>query len=99
MSHIIYICSVLFEQINDYPGEPVSQKRKTRKVKQSGFAGARGSEWQWYQLGHMQITSPQTDNHASILPISFLQTGSPSPPTKRQSTEGHRWTKIQDRFL
>jgi len=30
------------------------------------FTGARDSEWQWHQLGHMQIcTSLQTDNHAS----------------------------------
>ena len=29
------------------------------------FTEARDSEWQWHQLGHMQIcTSPQTDNHA-----------------------------------
>jgi len=35
--------------------------------------------WQWHQLGHMQIcTSPQTDNQASIPPLSFLQTGCPS---------------------
>ena len=27
---------------------------------------ARDSEWQWHQLGHMQVcTSCQTDNHAS----------------------------------
>jgi len=30
------------------------------------FTGARDSEWQWHQLGHMQVcTSLQTDNHAS----------------------------------
>jgi len=30
------------------------------------FTGARESEWQWYQLGHMQVcTSLQTDNHAN----------------------------------
>jgi len=30
------------------------------------FTEARDSEWQWHQLGHMQIcTSPQTDNHTS----------------------------------
>jgi len=37
------------------------------------------SEWQWDQLGHVQIfTSPQTDNHASIPPLSILQAGCPS---------------------
>jgi len=43
------------------------------------FTGARDSEWQWHQLGHMQIcTSLQTDNHASPSPLSFLQAGCPS---------------------
>jgi len=50
----------------------------------SGFTGARGSEWQWHQLGDMQIcTSLQTDNHASTPPLSFLQARCPScHPTK-----------------
>ena len=40
---------------------------------------ARDSEWQWHQLGHMQVcTSLQTDNHASTPPLSFLQAGCPS---------------------
>jgi len=43
------------------------------------FIGARDSEWQWHQLGHMQICpSLQTDNHASTPPLSFLQAGCPS---------------------
>jgi len=30
------------------------------------FTEARDSEWQWHQLGHMQVyTSLQADNHAS----------------------------------
>jgi len=42
------------------------------------FTEARGSEWQWHQLGHMQVcTSLQTDNHASTPPLSFLQAGCP----------------------
>ena len=56
-----------------------SQKNNTHLTAQSGFTEARDSEWQWQQLGHMQIcTSPQTDNHASIPPLSFLQAGCPS---------------------
>jgi len=40
---------------------------------QSVFTEARDSEWQWYQLGHMQIcTLPQTDNHAITSPLSFF---------------------------
>ena len=43
------------------------------------FTGARDSEWQWNPLGHMQVcTSLQTDDHASIPPLSFLQAGCPS---------------------
>jgi len=35
-------------------------------------------EWQWHQLGHMQVcTSLQTDNHASTSPLSFLQARCP----------------------
>ena len=50
------------------------QKGKTRKVNQSGFTGARDSEWEWHQLGRMQICiSPQTDNHARIPPLSFYK--------------------------
>jgi len=37
------------------------------------FTEARDSEWQWHQLGHMQVcTSFQTDNHASTSPLSFF---------------------------
>jgi len=40
---------------------------------------ARDSEWQWHQLGHMQVcTSLQTDNHASTPPLKFLQASCPS---------------------
>jgi len=43
------------------------------------MTGARDSEWQYHQLGHMQIcTLNQTHNHASIPPLSFLQAGCPS---------------------
>ena len=43
------------------------------------FAEARDSEWQWHQLGCVQVcTSLQTDNHASTPPLSFLQAGCPS---------------------
>jgi len=43
------------------------------------FNGARDSEWQWHQLGHMQVcTLLQTDNHASTSPLSFLQAGCPN---------------------
>jgi len=40
---------------------------------------ARDSEWQWHQLGHMQVcTSRQTNNHASTPPLSFFTVFCPS---------------------
>jgi len=49
------------------------------------FTEAGDSEWQWHQLGHMQVcTLLLTDNHASTPPLSFLL-----PPNQQcQSTEG-----------
>ena len=43
------------------------------------FTEARDSEWQWHQLGRMQVCiSLQTDNHASTPPLCFLQAECPS---------------------
>jgi len=40
------------------------------------FTEARDSEWQWHQLGYMQVcTSLQTDNHANTPPLTFLKAG------------------------
>jgi len=55
------------------------------------FTEARDSEWQWHQLGRMQVcTSHQTDNHASTSPLSFFTGRMPflSPNQQRQITEG-----------
>ena len=43
------------------------------------FTEVRDSEWQWHQLGHIQVcTLLQTDNHPSTPPLSFLQAACPS---------------------
>ena len=55
------------------------------------FTEARDSEWQWHQLGHMQVCiSLQTDDHASTSPLKFF-TGMPflPPNQQHQSTEGN----------
>jgi len=55
------------------------------------FTEARDSEWQWRQLGRMQVCiSLQTDNHASTPPLSFFTGQMPflPPNQQRQSTEG-----------
>ena len=47
----------------------------TRKVKPIWTSlKQRDGEWQWHQLGYMQLcTSLQTDNHASTPPLSFYR--------------------------
>jgi len=58
--------------VRDYPDER-HQKGETRKVKPIWIYWSK-REWQWHQLGHMQIcTLAQTDNHGSISSLSFLQ--------------------------
>jgi len=63
------------------------QERKTNL----DFTEARDSEWQWHQLGCMQVcTLLQTDNHASNPSLSFITGRMPFlPPNQQcQSTEG-----------
>ena len=58
------------------------------------FTEARDSEWQWHQLGHMQVcTSLQTDKHASSPQLKFFTCRMPflSPNQQSQSTEGAKW--------
>ena len=58
------------------------------------FTEARDSEWQWHQLGHMQVcTSLQTDYHTSTPPLSFFTGRMPFlPPNQQcQSTEGESY--------
>jgi len=61
-----------------FPGTTwVSQYQKGKT--NLDFTEARDSEWQWHQLGLMQVcTLLQTDNHASIPPLSFLHARCPS---------------------
>jgi len=57
------------------------------------FNKARDSEWQWHQLGHMQVcTLLQTDNHASTSMLKFSIGWMPFlPPNQHcQSTEGKK---------
>jgi len=48
------------------------------------FTEARDSEWQWHQLGHMQVcTLLQTDNHASTPPLSFFAIPAAQPTASK----------------
>ena len=59
------------------------------------FTEARDSEWQWHQLGCMQVCiSLQTENHACTPPLSFLQAGCPScRPTNSVKALKASWQK------
>jgi len=62
-----------------------------------GFTEARDSEWQWLQLGHMQVcTSHQTDNHAITPPLTFFTGRMPflSPNQQCQSTEVNSYVSL-----
>ena len=75
-------CEVCYSNIHPLNG-PLSGTTQVSRYQKGktdlDFTEARESEWQWHQLGHMQVcTSLQTDNHASTPPLSFLQAGCPS---------------------
>jgi len=72
----------------------VSRYQKGKSKTNLDFTEARDSEWQWHQLGHMQVcTSLQTDNHANTAPLSFLQAGCPScrPTDSVKALKGYSW--------
>jgi len=57
------------------------------------FTETRDSEWQWNQLGRMQVcNSLQTYDHASTPPLSFFTGRMPflPPDQQHQSTEGYQ---------
>jgi len=65
-------CDVIYRYhyCSNFFSLPISRKTNL------DFTEAKDSEWQWHQLGHMQVCiSLQTDNHASTPPLSFLQAG------------------------
>ena len=67
------------------PGWADTRKEKTNL----DFTEARDSEWQWHQLGRMQVcTSLQTDNHASTPPLSFYR---PDALPVIQTTASKHW--------
>jgi len=60
------------------------------------FTEGRDSEWQWHQLGHVQVcTSLQTDNHASTPPLSFYRPDvlPAAQPTAQTEAKLYPWQK------
>jgi len=79
------------------PGWGDTRKVKPGRQNQSGFTGARVSEWQWHQLGH-SISAPWP-RHLTT-PIShhsvFLRAGWPSAV---QATASQHWRHLLSRTL
>jgi len=73
----------------------VSQYQKDKTNLDFTEAGDR--EWQWQQLGHMQVcTLLQTDNHTSTPLLCFFTGQMPflPPNQRRQSTKGSEYLVI-----
>jgi len=75
-------CIVINTHTHPFNGPLSGTTRVSRYQKDKtnlDFTEARDSEWQWHQLGRMQVcTLLQTDNNTGTPPLSFLQAGCPS---------------------
>jgi len=66
------------------------------------FTEAKDSEWQWHQLGRMQVcTLLQTDNHTSTPSLSFSQAGCPScrPTNSVKALKAHLTRVHQQKLI
>jgi len=89
------MCTLLIAYTHTHPSiGPFSRTTQVSQYQKGktnpDFTEARDREWQWHQLGHMQVsTSLQTDNHASTPPLSFFTGRMPflPPNQQRQSTD------------
>jgi len=91
MSYTTAISSHLLRPFNGSLSGTTQVSQHQKGKTNLDFTGARDREWQWHQLGRMQVcTSLQTDNHASTPPLSFFTGRMPflPPNQQRQSTEG-----------
>ena len=92
--HNTRIC--YFMQLHTHPfNGPLSETTRVGRYQKGqinlDFTEATDSEWQWHQLGRMQVcTSLQTDNHASTPPLKLFTGQMPFllPNQQRHITEG-----------
>jgi len=79
-SHLVILTDLMLFISSDTHTHPFNGRlSRTTRVSQYqkgktnlDFTEARDSEWQWHQLGRVQVcTSLQTDNHASTPPLIF----------------------------
>jgi len=84
------MCVAVTQPFNGHFSATTRVSRYQKGKTNLDFTEARHSEWQWHQLGHMQVcTLLQTDNDASTPPLSFFTDQMPSllPNQQRQSME------------
>ena len=75
-SHTHNCLMALLDFVRDHLGEPAPER-----YNQSGFTGARVREWQWHQLGHMQIctlTQTPASHHSVFYRLDALPTAQPT---------------------
>jgi len=71
-----------------YPGCPTQVSRHQKGKTNLDFTEARDSEWEWHQLGHMQVcTSFQTDNYANTSLLVFYRPD--AVPAAQPTTSKH----------
>jgi len=76
MSEIQRLIKATYTHTHPFNG-PLSRTNRVSQYQKGktnlDFTEARDSEWQWQQLGHMQVCiSHQTDNHASTPPLKLF---------------------------
>jgi len=89
-----YLLTTLLLHMFNGPLSSITQLGRYKGKTNLEFTEARDSEWQWHQLGHMQIcTSLQTNNHSSTPPVSFLQAWCPSccPTNSVKALKAYMW--------
>jgi len=93
ISHVTNYCTVTttLQPFNGLFSRTTWVRRYQKGKTNLDFTGARDSEWQRHQLGHMQVcNSLQSDKHASTPLLSFFTGRMPflPPNQQHQSTEG-----------
>ena len=75
------------------PGWAGTRKVKSGRLNQSGFTGARDSEWQWHLLGNMQVcTSTQTTMPTSHHSVFYRPDALPAAqPTASKHWRDEHW--------
>ena len=94
----IYFDSILQAHTHTHPFKGpffgTTQVSRHQKGKANvDFTEARDSEWQWHQLGHMQVCiSLQKDNHASTPPLKVFYRSDALPAA--QPTASKHWRQL-----